>query len=473
MKKFIFFYIVFLSSCTVGPDYNAPIFFDDDEIEEAIGLEKNVEIKNLSELFSPYDFGDKTLNLLMDRVQETSPSIKTAILRLKQARESLRITSKNAFPFFDISGKYNFINESNNMATLFNSDYYEAGLDMSWEIDILGGNRRKTEASKALFMAQLYNLKYTNVSLVSEIALDYINLRNAEELLKDAKENLEIQQEGYDIILDQYNLALTDEITLAQAQYLVETTKKLIPELEYQKEMYANALAVLLGELPNSLDEILESDEENLVSKLFEYDIDKLYSIPISVIRNRPDVKMAEANLIAQNAEVGVAIANLYPSFSLSGFLGLQSTKWSDLVEKNSRTNSLIPTLNIPLFHWGQLRKNVRIQKYIKEEMILNLEVVLLNAVNEVKNAIIAIEKEYQINKSAVKSYESMQLVSELNWKKYTLGLVSFSEVLDAEQRRLSAQTDMVNSNAKLYRNLITFYKSIGGKPIIREEEKL
>ena len=326
MKKFIFFYIVFLSSCTVGPDYNAPIFFDDDEIEEAIGLEKNVEIKNLSELFSPYDFGDKTLNLLMDRVQETSPSIKTAILRLKQARESLRITSKNAFPFFDISGKYNFINESNNMATLFNSDYYEAGLDMSWEIDILGGNRRKTEASKALFMAQLYNLKYTNVSLVSEIALDYINLRNAEELLKDAKENLEIQQEGYDIILDQYNLALTDEITLAQAQYLVETTKKLIPELEYQKEMYANALAVLLGELPNSLDEILESDEENLVSKLFEYDIDKLYSIPISVIRNRPDVKMAEANLIAQNAEVGVAIANLYPSFSLSATLQQKQT---------------------------------------------------------------------------------------------------------------------------------------------------
>ncbi len=473
MKNLILFAIIFISSCTVGPDYEAPVFFDNEEIKKSIGIQGDEEKKDLAGLFSPYDFKDETLNTLMDKVQENSPTIKSAILRLKQARESLKITSKNSFPIFDLSGKYNFVNESNNMAALFNSDYYEAGVDMSWEIDIFGSNRRKTEASKALFMAQLYNLKYTNVSLVSEIAVNYINLRNAEELLKDAKENLQIQQEAYEIILDQYKVALTDEITVSQAKYLLETTKMLIPELEYQKEMYANALAVLVGELPNALDEMLDKNTDNLVAKLFEYDVEKLYSLPISVVRNRPDVKMAEENLIAQNAEVGVAIASLYPSFSLSGFLGIQSSKWSNLAEKDSVTNSLIPSLNLPLFHWGNLRSNVRLQKYMKEEMLLNLEMTLLNAVNEVKNTIIAIEKEYQINKSAVEAYENMQLVSELNWKKYTLGLVGFSDVLDAEQRRLSAQTDMVNSNAKLYRNLVAFYKAIGGKPIYEKEEKV
>ena len=463
--KYNLILIVLLCSCAVGPNYSPEKIFTDDEIIESIGLEK-IENNNEKYSFSLYDFNDSSLNKFMDDVQENSSTIKIAILKLKQARENLRITSKENFPLFDFSGKYNFINESKNMQNMMGADYYQAGVDMSWELDIFGGGRRKTESSKAQYMAMLYSLKNINVSLVSEVATNYINLRNVEQQLINAKENLVMQEEAYSLILNQYEVALTDEITLSQAKYLLETTKMSIPKLEYQKKMYENSLAILLGKLPESIRNTLDETKENIINQAFDLDLKKLYNIPISVIRNRPDIKIAEENIIAQNAEIGVAISKLYPSFSISSFLGFQSLKWSKLVDNNSQTNNLIPGVSLPIFHWGQLTNNIKIQKYLKEEALLIYKKTLLNAVAEIKNAITSIEKGYEIGQAATAAFENMKKVSELNWQKYKLGLVSYNDVLDAEQRRISAQADMVNANANLYLSIINYYKALGGKPI-------
>lgn len=471
MKNKILFVcmIALLGSCNVGPDYVHNELFTDKELGNSICLDDRIEANKISkdELFSPYDFNDKTLNTLMDKVQNDSPSVKLAILRLKQARESLNITLKNGFPMFDFSGKYNFINESKNMGEIYGSDYYQAGIDMSWEIDIFGKNRRQSEADRAKFMAQVYNLKNVNVSLVAEVASIYINLRQAEQQLLNTKTNLLMQEEAYQLIKNQYDVELTDEITLAQAKYLVETTKMQIPQLEYMVDKYINALAVVLGVLPTEVEDILNSDKEsNLVYEKFDYDLEKLYKLPISVIRNRPDVQIAEENLIAQNANVGVAIAKLYPDFSLSGFLGFQSLKWSNFVEGDSFTNTLMPNIMFPLFNWGQLRRNIKIQEMGREENLIALRGKIVTAVTEVRNAIISVDKEYQVNKSAKEAYDNMNIVSELNWEKYKLGLIDYAQVLDSEQRRLDAQTEMIKSNANLYKNLVNFYKSIGGRQI-------
>ncbi len=466
-RLFEFRYILFitLSACSVGPDYTYEKFFEDDEIQQSIKLNK---IENDSEKysFSLYDFNDISLNKLMDEVQENSSTIKIAILKLKQARESLRIAFKNNLPAFDFTGKYNFINENKNANDMMGVDYYQTGFDASWELDIFGGGRRKTESAKAQYNAMLYNLKNTNVSLVSEVAVNYINLRNIEQQLLNAKENLSMQEQAYNLIKDQYKFSLTDEITLSQSKYLLETTKMSIPKLEYQKSMYENALAILVGKLPEGINDILNETEFNIINQAINLNLDSLYNLPVSVIRNRPDVKIAEENIISKNAEIGVAISKLYPSVSLSSFFGFQSLKWSNLIDNDSWVNSFIPLVNLPIFHWNQLNNNVNIQKYLKEEALLSYKKVLLNAVAEVKNSINAIEKGYQIGLASTKAYENMKLVSELNWKKYKLGLISYNDVLDAEQRKISAQADMVNANANLYLSLINFYKSIGGKPL-------
>mgnify|MGYP004640413685 FL=1 len=371
---------------------------------------------------------------------------------------------KNGFPTFDISAKYNYVNESDNMETLIKNDYYQIGVDMAWEIDIFGKTRREAESSKAQYRAMVENLKNVNVSLISDIATNYINLRMAEQNLKNMRENILLQEDVYNIISERFNADLVDEMTLSQSKYLLENMKMQVPMLEYQREMYANALAVLLGKLPQCLDEFLQSENKNLVSRVFEYDVEKLYRLPVSIIRSRPDVRMAEENLISQNAEIGVAVANVYPSFSLSGFLGFQSLKFSNLIERDSVGHSLVPKMVLPLFHFSQLRNNIEVQKLKRDEAEVNYEQTLLNAVAELRNAIVAIDKEYKVNKSASLAYQKMSEVSYLMWKKYLSGLVEYTDVLTAEQNRLEAQTNMVNSNANLYKNIITFYKAIGGK---------
>ncbi|MBR1545024.1 MAG: TolC family protein [Alphaproteobacteria bacterium] len=456
---------IILCSCSVGPDYSYEKFFDDEEIQKSINLNK-IENDREKYSFSLYDFNDISLNKLMDEVQENSSTIKIAILKLKQARESLSIAFKNNLLYFDFTGKYNFINENKNSNNLMGTDYYQTGLDASWELDIFGGGRRKTESEKAKYMAMVYNLKNVNVSLVSEVAINYINLRNVEQQIQNAKENLEMQEEAYNLINDQYKVSLADEITLSQSKYLLETTKMSIPKLEYQKSMYENALSILLGKLPESINPILEETDKNIINQAFDLDINRLYDLPVSVVRNRPDVKIAEENIIAQNAEIGVAISKLYPSVSLSSFFGFQSLKWSNLVDNDSWVNSFIPAVNLPIFHWGQLNNNVRLQKYLKEEAVLSYKKVLLNAIAEIKNSIKAVEKGFEIGQAATKAFENMKIVSELNWKKYKLGLIGYNDVLDAEQRRISAQADMVNANANLYLSLVNFYKAIGGRPL-------
>ena len=460
-SKLAFLTSLLMMACSVGPDYKQEKLFSDDEISKSLNLQTPFpNQKN----FMIVDFGDDVLNQLIKDAEISSPNLKMAILKLRQAREVLKIDVKNGFPTFDISAKYNYVNESDNMETLVKNDYYQIGVDMAWEIDIFGKTRREAESSKAQYRAMVENLKNVNVSLISDIATNYINLRMAEQNLKNMRENILLQEDVYNIILERFNADLVDEMTLSQSKYLLENMKMQVPMLEYQREMYANALAVLLGKLPQSLDEFLQSENKNLVSRVFEYDVEKLYRLPVSIIRSRPDVRMAEENLISQNAEIGVAVANVYPSFSLSGFLGFQSLKFSNLIERDSVGHSLVPEMVLPLFHFSQLRNNIEVQKLKRDEAEINYEQTLLNAVAELRNAIVAIDKEYKVNKSASLAYQKMSEVSYLMWKKYLSGLVEYTDVLTAEQNRLEAQTNMVNSNANLYKNIITFYKAIGGK---------
>ena len=144
--------------------------------------------------------------------------------------------------------------------------------------------------------------------------------------------------------------------------------------------------------------------------------------------------------------------------------MGFQSLKFSNLIERDSVGHSLVPEMVLPLFHFSQLRNNIEVQKLKRDEAEINYEQTLLNAVAELRNAIVAIDKEYKVNKSASLAYQKMSDVSYLMWKQYLSGLVEYTDVLTAEQNRLEAQTNMVNSNANLYKNIITFYKAIGGK---------
>lgn len=471
MPKYLsLFSFILLASCSVGPDYKRPEFYNTDEVAKSLNVNTQASIEITKDWYK--QFNDETLNQLIANSLQSSPNVNIAIQKLRQARESLKINAVEYFPTLDTNAGYHYNKTSKNIGLAVNTDYYQAGLDAAWEIDIWGAGRRQTEQYQALYRAAGANLSNVRISLISEVANNYINLRATQEQLDISQKNLLIQSEIYEIVKSKYENGLADTIALNQAQYAVENTKALIPALEYNIEAYKNALTIVAGKLPGQLDSQLLSGEHNLVRNKFAYDINQLYNMPLKNIRLRPDVQLVENQLIAQNAAVGKAVAALYPNVSISGFWGYQSQKGGNLFGPSSEAFNYAPNLVLPIFHWGELTNNIKLQKDIKEEYVSMYQNSVLNAVNELKNSMTAIDKEYTKNESYQQSEENMRQVLSLTLDKYKQGLLAFSDLLTAEQNYLHAQITTTTSNGTIYQNIIAFYKAAGGGYAITIKDK-
>ena len=463
MRKYILLSIIllFVFSCTVGPDYVKPEFFDNQKLIKTLNVNQK-QVKPIS-LQWYEQFDDKILNQMIQQALLNSPNVQIAIQKLKQARYSLMINQTEFLPQLNANGgyEYNYLAEQGRTSQA-KEDFYKAGFDAAWEIDIWGGGRRLNEENLALMKAAADNLSDVMLSMTAEVANDYINLRTIQEQLKITKENLLLQQKIYQTVKEKYANGLTDDTALYQADYAVEQTKALLPSLQQQEENYLNALAVLLGVLPGDIPE-LNIHENNIITKSFVFHLENLYNFPISVIRNRPDVRMAENNLIAKNALIGQAVADLFPNVSISGTLGWQTNNFSDLLSSSSAAYGFTPSVSLPLFNFGKLINQVKLNEEVKEEYVYIYKNTLLTAVEETKNAIVAVKKEYEKNQSLSNSVRNMQNVLSSMQYKYRQGLIEFSDLLTAEQNLLTAQNDLAASNGNIYLNIISFYKAIGG----------
>ena len=450
---------VMLASCAVGPDYERPEFFSDEEIQKALNTSTGQAVS-----FRPQDFKDETLNTLIEKARENSPTLKQALWRLRASRAGLSIAQAGLFPTLDAVGQYNGVKNSKNMGLILEDDYYQVGLDASWELDLFGGQRRRIEAEQANLKATLYAVENTTLSLTAEVARLYIQARTTEELVRQTKENIRLQSEMTNLVRDKEKTGLASELSLEQALYLLENTRATLAEQEEQWAEFRNALSLVLGELPGAVDEILNQDKNSLITQPFDFNLEKITVLPADVLRRRPDVKAAEENLIAQNALVGVAVADMFPKISLSALLGFESLKWHDLWKNSSLMHTITPNITAPLFHFGALKENVEIQKAQKEEQVLAYEQALLQAANEVKNAMTGLYQERLHYQALKETFKHADRVAKLMKSKYKNGLIEYTDVLQAEQNRLQAQMQLIKSSGALYTNLIRFYKAIGGE---------
>ncbi len=447
-----------LTSCMLGPDYQQPDFFSDKQIQKALDTPMSEKV-NLTLL----DLKDTTLNKLIDIAYQNSPTLKIALWRLYQSRLFVKMAQSKLLPTFDLTGQYNFVKDSKNMGLVLQDSSYQVGVDASWEIDIFGGTRRRIEAEKANLKSTIYSLLNIVTSTVSEVGRLYVQIRLTEELIRQTKENILVQEEMTALVQDKNTTGLASRLSLEQALYLLENTKASLADLEYQYIENKNALALILGYLPGEVDDILKDGEKSLMRQSFDFDLQKITALPVGILRQRPDVKSAEENLIAQNALVGAAIADLFPKFNFSVLFGYESLKAENLFNQSSLMHTITPSLTTPIFHFNALRENVEIQKLKKEELILTYEQALLNAVADVKNAIESLFWEYERYQNLMKTYQHANKVVELMQDKYKNGLIEYTDILQAQQNRIQAQIQMIQSHGNLYSDLIRFYKAVGG----------
>lgn len=448
-----------LAACSVGPDYKRPEFWDKQALESSLGVvENNYPVS----VFWYQAFGDETLNWLVGEALRSSPNVKIALSRLHQARYSLNINRVEYWPTIDANGSYNYAYAPKYAELGDKTSYFRGGLDASWEIDIWGGGRRQTESYMALYKAAADNFNDVLLSMTAEVANTYILLRTMQEQLRISNENLKLQQDILATVQAKYKSGLADDAALHQAEYAVQTTKALIPDLEYQEQAYKNALAILLGRLPDSVDG-LEPSDTNPVAVTFNFDLDRLVEFPLDAVRNRPDVRAAENMLISKNADIGRAVAAMFPSVSISAALGWQGHLFRDLGRSENAAYGYTPAISLPLFHWGALVNQVKLSKSVKEEYVYSYQNALLNAAEEIKNSMVAVEREYEKNTALQKSASSMKKVLSSMKVKYKEGLIEFSDLLSTEQRLLEAQNNLAASRGAVYQKIISFYKAVGG----------
>lgn len=449
---------VVIAACTVGADYKHPDLYNDNKIRQELALRQGCQPeKDWYALF-----GDKQLNRLIEIGLQNSTDIEIAAARLKQARALLKISQAAFLPQINGSGGYNYQKNSKNIGPTADSRYYSVGFDASWEFDLWGKGRRQNEAAFAEVVAGEYTLNNVKTVVAAELAANYINLKLALEKLRIAKQNLSLQKDIQATVTSKYQSGLTDDISYNQSEYLVDSTEAQIPALQSEIEQYKNALAVVAGVLPSQLP-LDDSKRSEIFISNYQFNTQSLYSLPADVIRNRPDVAAAEQNLVAQNALVGAAVADLYPNIGVSALWGYAAGGGNSLFNSKSQGYSYKPSAVLPILDWNRLQNQVEKQKQVKAEALAQYKKTVLSAVAELKNAMTAVQNELKSYQAQNSALAKMQKVVNATAERYRSGLIDFSEFLTMEQNLLQAQTQNLNSRAQVFQNLVAYYKASGG----------
>ncbi len=444
---------------TVGPDYAPP----ESEVPDSWHQELT---KGLSEGEAALQtwwtiFDDPVLDSLIDRAAEGNLDLRIAFARIQEARALRGVAAGERMPDLDGTGAAARSRVSEEIVPVLpdrTDNFFGIGLDASWEIDVWGRIRRSIESADAGFEASVENYHDVLIVLYADVASTYVEVRTLQERLRLARGNVDIQRQTVQLTKDRYEAEIASLLEVRQAELNLASTEAVIPSLDIFLYRAIYRLGVLLGQRPGALYEELASPAS--VPRPSE---DTMVGLPVDLLRRRPDIRRAERDLAAQTARIGVATADLYPRFSLSGTFTLEATDIEDLFESGSRAWGLGPAFRWNLFDGGRVRGLIQVEEARTEQALNIYENTVLLALEDVENAMVAYTQESErrdaLARSVVASEESVDLVVTL----YKTGLTDFQNVLDMERALFQQQDLFAQSEGDVVQNLIRIYKALGG----------
>lgn len=399
-------------------------------------------------------FNDPLLSQLVTQALQANTTVRSAQAALAQARALRDVASANLGPTVGASASAQRSKSGDNPA----GNNFRAGFDASWEPDIFGGKRAGLSASDAVAQASQATLADTQVSVAAEVAVAYLQLRGQQARLAIARSNLTSQQETLQITDWRVQAGLTTSLELSQARTNTEQTLAQIPALETSVAQTRHALAVLTGQAPSALNTLLDP----VVAVPLPAD-DLALSIPAATLRQRPDVRAAEQQIAAALARVSQADAARYPSFQISGSVGLSAMALSSLTGGGSLVSALLGSVSVPLFDGGAARAQVRSQEAALEQARIAYQGVVLTALQEVEDALVSLRGNRERLQRLRNASESAQQAALLATQRYNSGLVDFQTVLDTQRSLLSTQDSVASTQAELSADHVRLYKALGG----------
>lgn len=465
-RPFALIGVLVLSACAaVGPDYEPPKMPVPRQWAETTAATASQPDKWWK------TFNDPVLDKLIVDAIASNLDLKLALERVKDARALRSATIAAGLPSLD--AKSNVSRRFNNTTSPASQtgtssvgggfgignqliNIFQLGFDAQWELDFFGGVRRAIEAADATIEVEVENSRDVRVTLLGEVARNYIELRANQQLAAITRENLQAQQETLELtqIRQQTGLASMLEVTQAQAQ--AATIEAQLPNYETLAKQAMHALGVLLGKEPGALTVVLE--QQGAVPNASQ----AITHLPSELLQRRPDIRRAERQLAVANASVGVATAELYPKINLAAFIGLQNTTITDFTPLG-KSWSAAGSLTMPIFNWGKLHANIDSKKAQYQQTFLSYQSTVLSAFKEVEDALIAYSKEQERRKALAKAVAANQLAVQLANERYQKGLTAFLDVLTSQSALYQAQNSLISSESRLSSNLIALYKALGG----------
>lgn len=465
------FAALLLTGCTVGPNYQRPATPTPPNFAEA-HIAAAAGDADLASWW--HDFGDAELDRLVARSVAQNLDVEAADARIREARARERIAGAASLPQLDAQGSASRQRISKNAIPVppgagsnpspggfglpgseFNT--FRIGFDASWEIDLFGRIRRSVEAARARTGAAVWNRRDIAVSVAAEVADVYLTLRMLQQQIIAAQAEALRQQRSLQLVSARVSGGLVTGQDLAQQQSQLAAAQAAIPPLEAQAEAQIHALGVLTGEAP----EALIGELAPLVAPPQPPTVPA--GLPSDLLRRRPDIRAAEQNLHAATAEIGVATADLYPKFSLSAVPALVSTSLAKLLEWGSRSYTASAAVDWPIISGGRARANIALANAQQEQALIAYRKTILTALQDVEDALSNIDNDRRQIASLTAARGTAAGAEEIASKRYRGGLVSYSDVLQAQASRISLDSQLIQARGFLARDTVALFKALGG----------
>jgi multidrug efflux system outer membrane protein len=444
-----------LAACTVGPDYKTP----DTAPAHVVSAQGANYDQTRFETVWWQQFDDPTLNQLVGKALNGNRDLRVAFARWKAARAIRDDISNDNLPVVTsrVSSQQGKSQVPGLTEQRVNTDRYDLGLDMTWEIDLFGRIQRELESSDAREDATAADLYQLRVSMIAELVDAYGQLRGAQLREKIALANLKNQSESRSVTVSLRDAGVGNELDVVRADARLAAVEASVPQLQAEQVHHKNRIATLLGERPDTLGIDLSPKDLPAIAKALPV------GDPGELLQRRPDVRAAERRLAASTADVGVATADLFPRVSLSGFLGFIAGRGSQIGSSAARAWSLGPSITWAAFDLGSVRARIRGANAEAEGALATYEQQVLLALEESENAFSDYGKRQQRLLSLIKQSESSRAAADLAATQYKEGVVDYLVLLDAQRERLNAEDAQALGETDQYRAIVAIYKSLGG----------
>lgn len=472
--------LMFHAGCVVGPDYEAPAFEVQDQWRTNVEREMAPDDTALETWWE--SLNDPVLTDLIRRAELSNLDLALAVARVQEARALRGIAKGGYWPDIVLQGAFSRTQVSENGvqgSALDGSDSGDGtgtdpgdggsdgidpvntwifGLDFAWEVDLFGRVRRTVEAATAQVEASIEDYRDVMVTLYAEVATAYIDTRAFQERFFYATGNAQSQRQSLQLTRDRFNAGLTSALDVAQAESNLANTEAQIPPLEIGLEASLNRLAVLLGQQPGAV-----HDELRDRVGVPQPSGDVMAGVPADLLRRRPDIRRAERFLAYQTALIGVATADLYPSFSLTGFIELEAVDFDDLGDSGSLGWGIIPGFRWNIFSGGKIRNRIRAEEARTQQALIFYEQSVLFALEEVQTALVAYERERARLARLTEAVTASEQAVDLVRTQYISGLTNFQNYLDAQRSLFVQQDQFADSEGQVVQNLVALNKALGG----------